>query len=172
MGHPNPEAIAWYVEEAQRLLEDQQRRAESLRTRGAQIAGFGAAVLALLAGNAATILEASEGSARVAIGSMLFASGISLAAAVAIAIWGVMRPFPFAALGADEITVYTTERFLEEPELWRIHLRSLQALEKVTREVQEDANAATAALTISLYALLTGLGFSLISLGTLIAELI
>ena len=44
---PNPEAIAWYVEEAQRLLEDQQRRAESLRTRGGQIAGFGAAVLAV-----------------------------------------------------------------------------------------------------------------------------
>ena len=172
MGRPNAEAIAWYVEEAQRLLEDQQRRAESLRTRGAQIAGFGAAVLALIAGNAATILEASEGSARVVIGSMLFASGVSLVAAVAIAIWGVMRPFPFAALGADEITVYRTERFLTESDLWRVHLRSLDALEKVTREAQEDANAATAAITTSLYALLIGLGFSLISLGTLIAELI
>jgi hypothetical protein len=45
-------------------------------------------------------------------------------------------------------------------------------LEKVTREAQEEANAATAAITTSLYALLIGLGFSLISLGTLIAELI
>lgn len=169
---PNPVAIAWYVEEAQRLLEDQQRRAESLRNRGAQVAGFGAAVLALIAGNAATFLEASEGSTRVAIGLMLLASAISLVAAVAIAIWGVMRPFPFAVLGADEITVYTTERFLTEPDLWRVHLRFLDALEKVTREAQEDANAATAAVTTSLYALLAGLGFSLISLGTLIAELI
>lgn len=49
---PNPEAIAWYVEEAQRLLEDQQRWVESLRTRGGQIAGFGAAVLALIGSNA------------------------------------------------------------------------------------------------------------------------
>ena len=107
-----------------------------------------------------------------AIGLMLLASAISLVAAVAIAIWGVMRPFPFAVLGADEITVYTTERFLTEPDLWRVHLRFLDALEKVTREAQEDANAATAAVTTSLYALLAGLGFSLISLGTLIAELI
>jgi hypothetical protein len=79
---------------------------------------------------------------------------------------------PFAAPGADEITVYRTERFLTESDLWRVHLRSLDALEKVTREAQEDANAATAAITTSLYALLIGLGFSLISLGTLIAELI
>ncbi len=35
---PNSEAIAWYAEEGRRLLEEQQRRAESLRTRGDQIA--------------------------------------------------------------------------------------------------------------------------------------
>jgi hypothetical protein len=75
---PNPAAIAWYVEEAQRLLEEQQRRAESLRTRGGQLAGFG--------------------------------------------------------------------------------------------ETQEDGNAAAGAIMISLYALLTGLGFSLLSLGTLIFD--
>lgn len=55
-GEPNPEAIAWYVEEAQHLLEDQQRRAESLRTRGGQIAGFGATVLALIGGNASQLV--------------------------------------------------------------------------------------------------------------------
>jgi hypothetical protein len=44
---PNSEAIAWYVEESQRLLEVQQRRAESLPTRAGQIAGFGAVLLAI-----------------------------------------------------------------------------------------------------------------------------
>ena len=62
---PNPEAIAWYVGEAQRLLEDQQRRAESLRTRGGQIAGFGAAVLALIGGNAGELLHGLDGAAHV-----------------------------------------------------------------------------------------------------------
>jgi hypothetical protein len=45
------------VEEGQRLLEEQQRRAESLQTRAGQIAGFGAVLLALIGGNAAAILD-------------------------------------------------------------------------------------------------------------------
>ena len=168
----NPAAIAWYVEEAQRLLEDQQRRAESLRTRGGQIAGFGAAVLALMGGNTARVLEAVEGSARLATGAMLLAAVLCLAAAVAVAIWGVLKPKPFAALAADEIALYTTNRFLAEPDLWRVHIRALRALEEATRETQESENAVAGAIMISLYTFLAGLGFSMISLGTLIFELI
>ena len=172
MREPNAEATAWYVEEAQRLLEDQQRRAESLRARGGQLAGFGAAVLALIGGNAATILDATRGSVQVAIGLTLLLGVICLAAGVAVAIWGVMRPWPFAALAADEIRIYTSERFLSEPDLWRVHVRSLRALEGLARETQREGNVAAAAIAISLYAFLAGLGFSLISLGTLIVELI
>lgn len=169
---PNPVAIAWYVEEAQRLLEDQQRWAESLRTRGGQVAGFAAAVLALIGANSAAILGATAGVAQTAIGMALLVAAICLATAVAIAIWGVILPRPFAAIVADEIANYTSDRFLAEPDLWRVQLRSLRALERVTRETEENANAAVAALRLSLYAFLTGLAFSLISLGTLILELI
>ena len=169
---PNPDAIAWYVEEAQRLLEDQQRRAESLRTRGGQLAGFGAAVLALIGGNAATILSAATGSVRVVIALMLLLALISLAASVAVAIWGLMTPHPFASLAADEIKIYASERFLTEPELWRVHLRSLRALEGLTRQAQREGNAAATAIAISLHGFLLGLGFSLVLLGTLIFELI
>ncbi|MGN6276207.1 MAG: hypothetical protein ACTHNP_09815 [Solirubrobacterales bacterium] len=105
---PNPAAIAWYVEEAQRLLEDQQRRAESLRTRAGQIAGFGAAVFALIGSNAAAILGATEGFSRAAAGVMLFAAAIYLAVSVAVAIWGATRPQPFGGLAADEIKVYAS----------------------------------------------------------------
>jgi len=169
---PNPAAIAWYVEEAQRLLEDQQRRAESLRTRGGQVAGFSAAVLALIGGNAGAILGASESSARLAIGAALLAAVICLATAVAIAVWGVIKPRPFAAINADEIANYTSERFLAEPDLWRVQIRSLRGLEAATRQAEEDGNAAAQAIARALHAFLIGLGFSLISLGTLIAELI
>ena len=106
------------------------------------------------------------------IGLLLLAGAIFLVAAVAIAIWGVMRPQPFAVLGADEITAYTSERFLCEADLWRVHLRSLHGLEQVTREAQEDGNVAARAVVLSLYSFLAGLGFSLVSLGTLIFELI
>jgi hypothetical protein len=169
---PNPVAIAWYVEEAQRLLEDQQRRAELLRTRGGQIAGFGAALIALIGGNVGAILKTVTGSTRVVLGTMLLAAVICLAVAVVVAIWGVIKPRPFASVAADEITIYASERFLTEPDLWRVHVRSLRALEEATREVQKDGNAAAGAIMISLYALLSGLGFSLASLATLILGLI
>jgi hypothetical protein len=169
---PNPAAIAWYVEEAQRLLEDQQRRAELLRARGGQIAGFGAAVLALIGGNAATILEATNGSVRTWIGMALLAALTCLAVAVAVAIWGAIKPRPFVALAADEITNYTSRRFLNEPDLWRIHIRSLRSLEAAARRMEKDSDVVADAIAISLYAFLAGLGFSLILLGTLILELI
>jgi hypothetical protein len=85
---------------------------------------------------------------------------------------GVILPRPFAAIAADEIANYTSDRFLAEPDLWRVQIRSLRALEKATRETEEGANAAAAAVKISLYGFLTGLAFSLISLGTLILEMI
>lgn len=169
---PTPEVIAWYVEEAQRLLEDQQRRAESLRTRGGQIAGFGAAVFALIGGNARAILEAAEGSVRWWIGIALLAALICLAIAVFVATWGAIKPRPLVTLAADEISNYTSHRFLSESDLWRIHIRSLRSLEAAARRAEKDSDAAADAIGISLYAFLAGLGFSLILLGTLTFELI
>ena len=169
---PNPAAIAWYVEEAQRLLEDQQRRAELLRIRGTQIAGFEAAVLVVIGSNVGTVLEVVASSTRAMLGAMLLAAVISLVAAVVVAIWGVIKPQPFVSVAADEITVYASERFLTEPDLWRVQVRSLRALEEATRQAQEDANAAAGAIMISLYALLAGLCFSLTSLATLVFGLI
>jgi hypothetical protein len=170
--NPNHEAIAWYVEEAQRLLEDQQRRAESLRTRGGQVAGFGAVFLALIGGNAAKILETVDGCAGAAVGAALLGAALCLAASVAVAVVGVIKPQPFATISADEITNYLSDRFLNEPDLWRVHVRSLRALETATSDAQDGGNAAARAINFSLYAFLAGLGFSVLALGILILELI
>lgn len=169
---PNPAVIAWCVEEAQRLLEDQQRRAESLRTRGGQIAGFGAAVFALIGGSTRAILEVAEGSARLWLGIALLAALICLAVAVVFATWDAIKPRPFVALAADEISNYTSRRFLNESDLWRIQIRSLRSLEAAARRAEQSGDAAADAIGISLYAFLAGLGFSLILLGTLTLELI
>lgn len=169
---PNPDAIAWYVQEAQRLLEEQQRRAESLKTRSGQIAGFGAAVLALIGGNVGTILGAVEGSARSVVGLALFAALVSLAVSVSFAVWAASKPTPFTILASDEIATYASDRFLTEPDLWRVHLRSLHTLEKATREAQGDGNAGAEAILISLYAFLLGLALSLVPVGALALAMI
>jgi hypothetical protein len=169
---PNPAAIAWYVEDAQRLLEDQQRRAESLRTRGGQVAGFGAVLLALIGGNVAQILGAVDGWDGIAVGVALLGAALCLATSVVVAVVGVIKPQPFATISADEVTNYLSDRFLDEPDLWRVQVRSLRALEKAVSDAQNGGNAATKAINLSLYAFLAGLGFSVIALGTLILELI
>lgn len=169
---PNTDAIAWYVEEAQRLLEDQQRRAESLRTRGSQVAGFGAVFLALIGANAAKILKTVHGCPDTAIGLALLAASTCLAVSVVVAVVGVIKPQPFASISADEITNYLTDRFLSEPDLWRVHVRSLRALETATRDAQDGGNAVATAINIALFAFLAGLAFSVLAVGILIVELI
>jgi hypothetical protein len=170
--NPNTEAIAWYVEEAQRLLEDQQRRAESLRTRGGQVAGFGAVFLALIGGNATKILEAVDGCDGAVVGIALVGASLCLAVSVVVAVLGVIKPQPYASISADEITNYLSDRFLSEPDLWRVHVRSLRALETATRNAQEGGNSAARAINISLFAFLAGLAFSVLAIGILIVELI
>ena len=169
---PNPEAIAWYVEEAQRLLEDQQRRAESLRTRGGQIAGFGALFSLLSAAMRQRSSVTSHGAPHTIAGLALLAAAVCLGIAVAIAISGAIRPRAYASISADEVVNYATDRFLHEPDLWRVHVRSLKALGEATESAQEAGNSAAAALVWSLWAFLAGLAFSLIAIATLLGELI
>jgi hypothetical protein len=168
----NSEAIAWYVEESRRLLEDQQRRAESLRTRGGQIAGFGALFLALIGGNAARILHEAHGGVRTLVAVLLVVAAVCLVVSVAAAVIGVNRPRPYATISADEIANYLTDPFLEAPDLWRVHVRSLRTLERATENAQIGGNDALKSITVSLYAFLIGLGFAVISVGILIVELI
>jgi hypothetical protein len=161
----NSEAIAWYVEEARRLLEEQQRRAESLRTRCGQIAGVGALFLVLIGGNAARILREAHGGERAAIAVVLIAAALCLAVSVAVAVVGVNRPQPFATISADEIANYLTEPFLDAPELWRVQVRSLGALEEATRTAQKGGNDVVKSITASLYTFLAGLALAVVIVG-------
>ena len=104
----NSEAIAWYVEESQRLLEDRQRRAESLQTRA----------------GVRTVIAAS----------------------------------------------YLTDPFLDAPDLWRVHVRSLRSLKKATDDAQERGNDALKSITVSLYAFLAGLAFAVVAVALLTVE--
>jgi hypothetical protein len=166
----NSEAIAWYVEEAQRMLEDEQRRAESLRSRGAQIAGFGAVFLALIGGNAAGILHESHAGARTAIAVMLIIAAVCLVASVAVAVIGVNKPQPYATIASKEIANYLTDSFLDAPDLWRVHVRSLKTLERATRDAQKGGNDALKSITISLYALLAGLASTVVAIVIVVLE--
>lgn len=126
---PNPEAIAWYVQQAEALLDDLRERVQSLRSRGGQLAGFAAAVVALVGGNADRILNTFDGVPRDVAGAALLLGTILLVAALVASILGApFRPQLVSDISAHEIANYTTERFTHEPDLWRVHIRTIRGL--------------------------------------------
>jgi hypothetical protein len=168
----NSEAIAWYVEESQRLLEEQQRRAESCEGRAGQIAGFGAVLLALIGGNSAAILHECHGVGRICVAAMLIGSAVCLAVSVAVAVVGASRSQSYAAVSSEEIAKYLTDPFLDAPDLWRVHVRSIRVMGEATEDAQKRADSALKSITVSLYAFLVGLAFAVGVIAILTAELI
>lgn len=166
---PNPEAIAWYVQRAEALLDDLRERVLALRSRGGQLAGFAAAVVVLVGGNADRILNALDGPIRGVAGLSLLTGMILLLAALVISVLSVsLRPQPISDLSAQEIANYTTERFTHEPHLWRVHIRTINGLlvsiDSTTRA--GDRAAATLRWAGLLFA------FGLVAVGAVLAILI
>jgi hypothetical protein len=142
---PNPEAIAWYVQRAENLLDDLRDRVQSLRSRGGQLAGFSGAVIALAGANAESMLDAVHHAARVAIGVSLLVGTIMLIAAFVTALRGTLLPQLVSDISAKEVANYITERFTHEPDLWRVHIRTvrglLESIDSTTRQGDKAAQA-------------------------------
>lgn len=155
---PNAEAIAWYVKRAEDLLDDLRERVQSLRSRGGQLAGFSGAVIALVGGNAESMLDAVHGAARVASGVSLLLGTILLIAAFITALRGTLLPNLVSDISAEEIANYTTERFTHEPDLWRVHIRTINGLlisiSSTTKQGDKAADAVRLAARFFLVGLL------------------
>jgi hypothetical protein len=91
-GEPNPEAIVWYLRRSESLLSDLRERIRSLRVRGAQLAGFSGAVLALAGTNVDSVLEALHGGARALAGGSLLLGLLLLVLSLAIVLRGTVLP--------------------------------------------------------------------------------
>lgn len=124
----NPQAIAWYLKRSEILLDDLGERLQFLYTRSGQLAGFAGAVLALAAANAESMLAALHGAARVCAGAALLAGALSLVAAFMAGLQGARLRRSVSDLSAQEVANYVTDRFVEEPDLWRVHLRTIRGL--------------------------------------------
>ncbi|HEX3737104.1 MAG TPA: hypothetical protein VHV53_06135 [Solirubrobacterales bacterium] len=158
---PNPEAVAWYVKRSEDLLDDHRERIRSLRSRGGQLAGFSGAVLALAGANAEPILDALRGLARDCAGASLLVGALLLIVALVTALRGTLVPRLVSDLSAEEVANYTSNRFLSEPDLWRVQVRALRGLldsiEWTTRQGDEAAQAVSGAENL-FFAGLTAVG--------------
>ena len=165
---PNPEAIAWYVQRAEDLLDDLRERVQSLRSRGGQLAGFSGAVLALVGANAESILEALHGIARSSAGAAFLLGAIFLIAAFVTALRGTLLPQLVSDISAEEVANYTTERFTHEPDLWRVHIRTINGLLISITSTTRQGDKAAKAVTLAGRCFLAGL----IAVGAALAILI
>jgi hypothetical protein len=127
----NPEAIAWYVQRSEAVLAELVERVQSVHARGGQVAGFSGAVLALAGANAESTLSALHGLARTSAGCSLLAGFLLLIAAFVTALRGAAFPArDGAAVSAAEVANYATDRFIQEPDLWRVQLRTIGGLRR------------------------------------------
>jgi hypothetical protein len=164
----NPEAIAWYLAKSEALLDDLRERAASLRIRGGQIAGFSGAVLALAGANIESVLGGLHGPARGFAGGSILLGVLFLVASLVIVLRGTVLP-TFSAVSTEEVANYVDERFTNEPDLWRVHLRTINGLlENIERDT-ERGDRSEQAVGIAEYFFFAGLFSVGIAFATLIA---
>lgn len=165
----NPEAIAWYVKKSEGLLGDLRARTESLRTRGAQLAGFSGAVLALAGANVESTLDALRGPAREAAGGSLLVGSLLLIAALTVALRATLAP-PVRHDGSlAEVANYNSVRLTHEPDLWRVHVRELRGLLTSIEAVKGQIDETSRQLGKAEYFFLAGLFTVGLAFATLIA---
>ncbi len=167
-GAPNPEAIAWYLERSEALLGQLRGRVQSLSGRAAQLAGFSGAVLAIAGANAESMLDALHGAARIWTGSLLLVGAVLLVSSFATALRVALLPQLVSDLSADEVANYTSSRFIEEAELWRVHLRTIRALLASIESTTRQGDAAAKRLRTAERLFSIGLSTVGVSLATLV----
>jgi hypothetical protein len=154
---PNPEAIAWYVVKSEGLLDEIRVEVSGLQARAGRLAGFAGAVLALAGANAASVVEALHGPMRAIAGSALLLGCFLLVVALATALRGALLSQPRSDASRREVANYTTERFTAEPDLWRVHVRTLHGLLAMIEVASGRADRTTRAMEKSEYFFLAGL---------------
>lgn len=153
----NPEAIAWYLERSEKLLDDLRGRILSLRARGGQFAGFAGAVLALAGANVASVLGSLHGASRDLAGGSLLIGFLLLILSLVTVLRGTILPESISAVSAREVANYGTERFTQEPDLWRVHQRAIHGLLDVIEAIAAQGDMAERALRKAEYFFFAGL---------------
>jgi hypothetical protein len=166
---PNPEAIAWYVQRSEDLLDRHRGRVEALRSRGGQLAGFSGAILALAGANAEAVLGALHGPALTGAGGLLLIGSICLVAALVLALRGAMTSKLVVDISVEEIANYTTDRFINEPDLWRVQMRTIRGLLTLIDAATLQGDATARMITRAQYLFLVGLFAVGNALGILVA---
>jgi hypothetical protein len=165
----NPEAIAWYLGRSEDLLGDLRERAQSQRTRGGQIAGFSGAVVALAGANLGAVLGGLHGAVRDFAGGSVLVGVLFLILSVITVLRGTVQPTLRFGISVEEVANYTSKRFTDEPDLWRVHLRTIHGLLELIELTTEQGEGLGRAVGKAEYFFLAGLFAVGIAFATFVA---
>jgi hypothetical protein len=164
----NPEAVAWYLQRSEALLDDHRGRIDALRHRAGQLAGFSGAILTLAGADAEAILSVLHGAARVCAGvSLLVGSAFLIAASVTALRWTLV-PRLIPARPIEETGNYDTDRFIDEPDLWRVQLRTIRGVAASIRTMTRVGDQVAQAIETAQRYFFGGLSLIGAALGTLV----
>lgn len=93
-----------------------------------------------------------------------------LIAALGAALRGTLLPQLVSDISATEVANYTSERFTDEPDLWRIQVRSIHGLLSSIESMTRHANAAARIVEKAENFFLSGLFTVGLAFATLIIE--
>jgi hypothetical protein len=112
----NAETAGVLLETVRSLLAEENRREQSLNTRGVGFAGFVAIVLPLTITLGHTALSSGWGTPWKGIAVGLYALALlALLASVVLVVHTVLRPQPVSSLAIREVKLYPTRDYLDKP---------------------------------------------------------
>lgn len=137
------ESVDWITSNALTLVVDQQRRAESLQTRAAQVAGFAGATVALGAPLGKEALDRLDGLDQTLVAVLYFSGAAALALTIVFSVVFVLIPVRHYAIPASEIDHYIKDsRFVTQSPA-EIQFRTLKSI-RPAAERYETVNATKA----------------------------
>jgi hypothetical protein len=125
--------------------------------------------LALAGANVSAVLGSLDGIARDAAGICLLLGVLLLIASLATALSGTLVPRLVADISAREVFYYASERFTHEPDLWRVHVRTLRTMLDAIQWTTLQGDKVAFAIRKAEYLFMTGLFSVAAALATLIA---
>lgn len=165
-----PDSVGWITASALGMLADQQRRAESLQTRAAQVAGFAGAAVALGAPLARAALGHLDGCDQLLAAIFYFGSVGTLSLTIVLSIVFVLIPVRHYAIPASEIGHYINDpRFVTQPPP-EIQFRTLKSIRPAVVRYEEVNGTKAFWLKIAAVLFLVGLLLTVAVAVTLAAD--
>lgn len=152
------------------MLEDQQRRAESLQTRAAQVAGFAGAAVALGAPLARTALGHLHGCDQLLAAVFYFGSVGTLSLTIVLSVVFVLIPVRHYAIPASEIGHYIDDQRFVTQLPAEIQFRTLKSIRPAVVRYEEVNGTKAFWLKIAAILFLIGLLLTVAVAVTLAAD--